>query len=509
MRKSTKTLIQCIGIACMLLVMQFFPIAENVNSVQASSNFENDLAAFPSSYHNALRELNKKYPNWRFEAVNTGLDWNTLVEKQSRLGLNLISNSADKAYIDLTDVNANGQQIIRDGSTWVQASRGAIMYYLDPRNFLTDPSIFMFEALSYSTSQTEAGVKSILNGTFMSDTYTTPDGRTIAYSTTLMDASKTYGVSAYHAASRLRQEQGVSGNALSRGMKRDPQTGNEIETGYYNFFNIGAYNGTVNGVYLTVTERGAWYASGSPNQSGGISDKYGRPWTDQEKALKGGIQFLGESYINVGQDTIYFQKFDIKNHSHQYMSNVRAPASEASSAKKGYSADILNGALVFKIPVYTNMPSTAVAPPTLNVSNPTHTINCTVANGVIYQIEPKTSVDALLQKITVKDGVVAIYNSGGTKISGGTAVGTGTKVRILNNAGSTVAEYTVLIYGDLTGDGQISITDLVASRRHLLGERILKDHLLLAGDFNKDGNLSIVDHITIQKHLLGLKNITQ
>lgn len=49
-----------------------------------------------------------------------------------------------------------------DGS-WVAASKEIIMYYMDPRNFLNDTYIFMFENQSYDPSyQTESGVKLFL-----------------------------------------------------------------------------------------------------------------------------------------------------------------------------------------------------------------------------------------------------------------------------------------------------------------------------------------------------------
>ena len=37
----------------------------------------------------------------------------------------------------------------QDASTWFQANSETIAYYLDPRNFLTEDGIFMFEDLNY------------------------------------------------------------------------------------------------------------------------------------------------------------------------------------------------------------------------------------------------------------------------------------------------------------------------------------------------------------------------
>ena len=38
-------------------------------------------AGFPDSYLSSLNALHAKYPKWQFEAVNTGLEWSTVIEK--------------------------------------------------------------------------------------------------------------------------------------------------------------------------------------------------------------------------------------------------------------------------------------------------------------------------------------------------------------------------------------------------------------------------------------------
>ena len=101
----------------------------------------------------------------------------------------------------------------------------------------------------------------------------------------------------------------------------------------------------------------------------GSGTSYGRPWNNPYKSIVGGAQFLSEGYISVGQDTLYFQKFDVStnngHYNHQYMQNIGAPNSEASSTYNAYSqiAGLFEESLVFIIPVYDNMPSTNVKEP--------------------------------------------------------------------------------------------------------------------------------------------------
>ena len=50
------------------------------------TQFESQMkaAGFPTSYLDSLSALHKKYPNWQFEAVSTGLYRPSLVEKLAR-----------------------------------------------------------------------------------------------------------------------------------------------------------------------------------------------------------------------------------------------------------------------------------------------------------------------------------------------------------------------------------------------------------------------------------------
>lgn len=155
-------------------------------------------------------------------------------------------------------------------------------------------------------------------------------------------------MSPYHLASRVRQEQGTTGHPSVRAAPcRDTR-------GDYNHFNIGAY--TANG--NSAETNGAIYAKN-------VSSSYYGPWTDPIRSIKGGAKILTSGYVSCGQDTLYFQKFNVVTapfYSHQYMTNIMAPSSESLTMKKAYS-DNLNIALVFRIPVYKNMPESAVPKP--------------------------------------------------------------------------------------------------------------------------------------------------
>lgn len=55
---------------------------DNTDFVTAMKN-----AGFPDSYIPNLTALHNKYPSWTFEAVNTGLDWNTVIKMRVSMDL--------------------------------------------------------------------------------------------------------------------------------------------------------------------------------------------------------------------------------------------------------------------------------------------------------------------------------------------------------------------------------------------------------------------------------------
>ena len=374
------------------------------------------ISNFPLSYQPYLNALHDKYPNWRFVALNTGLDWNAAITGESAGNASLVPTSFESS------MKASNTQV---EPGWVRASSGAIKYYMDPRNFLDEYSIFQFELLSYESDlHTDAGVDAILADTFMTQantiSYTTTSNTTSiisqSYITTIMDAAKTYKVSPYHLAARIRQEVILSG-----GNPSDSVTGKVPGyIGYYNFFNIGATNGTnpvLNGLAYAKT-----------------SGTFGRPWDSPAKAINGGAQFIANGYINVGQDSLYLQKFNVSPaangspvYTHQYMQNLAAPSSEAVLIHEAYGdMGLLSQSKVFYIPVYNKMPEfPCYRPSTFSDSDSSlyylseATVNVRTGPGTGYSILGSFYKGTTVQVITWNVGSASGYNWAHVKLSDG------------------------------------------------------------------------------------------
>lgn len=332
--------------------------------VKAADAFETSISGFPDSYKPYLRALHKTYPNWKFVPYNTGIKFSTAVNNEYKKDRSLIEKSFSKFLksTNAADYNAaTGQYIAKDGSSWVTASKNAIAYFMDPRNFLNDTHIYMFEQLSYNAAnQTQAGVEAILDNSFMHNTkigYITTAGKykstDTLYSKQILTAAQNSKVSAYYIASKIIQEIGTAKNSKYAGMGASGSVNGQYSktyTGIYNFYNIGAYtsaNPIANGL--------KWASSGST---------YSRPWNTPAKSINGGAAYIGATYINCGQDTTYYQRFNVNKNStyglyqHQYMTNVYGAASEAAITSDAYlEMGISKLSKTYVIPVYTSMPS--------------------------------------------------------------------------------------------------------------------------------------------------------
>ncbi|MBR6567765.1 MAG: fibronectin type III domain-containing protein [Clostridia bacterium] len=321
-------------------------------SFAAEDDFESKIAAFPESYKPYLRQLHQAHPSWEFEPFFTGLDFNVSVD--SELGAkSLVSSSASSEIFkskDKGDYDYSKNSYIEKDGGFVEANRLAVAYFMDPRNFLNEDGIFMFETLSYSDSFTVEAVENVLKGSFMANkkiTYYDKDGNqkktSKKYSQAIHEAGKKYNVNPCYIASKILNEVGSSGSSSVTGKHK-------TYPGIYNFYNIGATDGT------GAIARGLkWASEGST---------YGRPWTTPVKSINGGAEFLASSYIAKGQFTGYLQRFNVnpngyyRPYDHQYMTNLTGALSQGYSTYVSYvKSGLIDNKYVFSIPIYENMPS--------------------------------------------------------------------------------------------------------------------------------------------------------
>ncbi len=386
-------------------------------------DFEKNLLNFPESYRDSLRSLHAKYPNWIFIAHKTGYNWSDVIAAESKLAVNLVHADAPSSWKS-TQTGAydwtSGEWKEFDSGGWVAASTEVVQHFMDPRNFLDSTNIFQFIKQSYDSTtlsatqlaQKKSDLTNMVQGTYLAGAC---PGSNKSYVDIIMDAAAKSEVCPFTLASMMIQEQGKNG------------TGSSISgtypgyAGYYNYLNIGAYKTST----MAAVERGLWYAKGSGQ---GLTT-YNRPWNNREASIIGGSRYYGEHFVSVGQDTLYLKKYNIVKNSkgelvasHQYMTNVQGAYSEGIHMAEAYDDNARKTPLIFKIPVYNNMPEKACTKPTGD-GNPNYMLKSLSVSG--YSLTPTFSMYDTTYSLIVANSVSEITVSAQAYTSTASISGTG------------------------------------------------------------------------------------
>ncbi len=527
---------------------------------------------FPESYKPGLRYLHTLYPNWKFFADKTKLNFDDAVSNLSGVGKKLISASRDDSYKSMasgaydwgTD-DSSPKYIGFDGDGWVTATDRTVAYYLDPRNFLDTTNVFMFLAEGYKQEENEAeNVANAVKGTFMDANLpdyvppaeATEENQTKTYAEVILEAAKESGVSPYAIIATIRQEQGVNGIGLCIS---GTYAGYE---GLYNFFNIGAYKDK-DGVFPSAIDRGLWWAKGASTGA----TTYLRPWTTREASIKGGALYYGENYIKMGQQTLYYKDFNVYGsgyalYTHQYATNIEDAKGKASGLAAAYGF-IEDKELSFHIPIYENMPeSTTLAPIGTNnncyltsLSVTDHTLNTFDRYTNSYELVVKSEVSEINVVAEKSDQNATVTGDGKVKLEYGNNT-----INIKVTASSGLENtYTLSVYREegevivpeptldtpykaeeiITGidpdtnlttfisrlgvkNGKVEILDGKGNPKtdgniatgdtvyvyDLNNEKKMQFTVTIYGDINGDGRVTSVDLLVGQRHILKMQALT-
>ena len=106
---------------------------------------------------------------------------------------------------------------------------------------------------------------------------------------------------------------------------------------------------------------------------------------------------------------------------------------------------------------------------------------------------------ALLNTIPQRE-YVAIYKNG-RAVSADTILSTG-MTAVLNVNGDIKQTLTIIVNGDISGDGIVNSVDLLLLKQHLVRMRNLTGSSLLAADMNGDGSANSLDLLLLQQSIL-------
>lgn len=571
--KMLKKMLASIIILTMITYILSSILIQN-KSLAVTQSTSTDINSIDSSKYPGVKEkiqaLQKKYPNWKFKILYTGLDFNEVIANEytghGKSPKNLIYKSANYQGAWICSIC---KERIYDNGNWRCASEEAIKYMMDPRNSINESDIFQFEELTKTETDINT-IKNMTTGTFLA-----------GYEQAIIDTSNSNNVNACYIVARLIQEQGKTGTVLTSGKGYNGQY-----VGYYNAFNRGASGNSTEAILLNGLA---------------TAQKYG--WTSLEKSISGGIDFIANQYIHKGQNNLYLQKFDVETtnglYSNQYMQNLMAAENEGLTLKNTYiNTNSMSSAHTFIIPVYENMPKAdCVRPSTSGTSNVTtdlvrvnvnstirlrNAVNGNNTVGWLYKDEIVTRLEKATtkvngtywDKIKKADGTTGyvaretyeseseykLYlvpisedsgnnndnnnnsnnnnkptNTSKVKIDeenkiimvvpnaiandilesfGGTAKITKADGNYLNGSQDTVAtgykvedKYTVIKKGDCNGDGNVNSADALSILKYSVGTLNLNNENLKAANANNDDKVNSADALLILKYSVGNANI--
>lgn len=95
-----------------------------------------------------------------------------------------------------------------------------------------------------------------------------------------------------------------------------------------------------------------------------------------------------------------------------------------------------------------------------------------------------------------------VVKNGNNTIADGANVGTGYKLTLNNQT------YTIVVLGDVNGDGKISSADYVRIKNMILKKVELTAEQKLAADANSDSKISSADYVRVKNYILKKADIT-
>lgn len=540
--------ILCILILFVMIYTMFGLFPQLINkSYAATYTYSKDTDDLPTNfektypgYKTLIETLAKAHPNWTFKLYETNLDWEVVINNEYQGHGNSPSNLVPSNYSEAWICSICEKKGYDTTGRWYCASRGAIEHVIDPRNTLNDSNIFQYLLLSNDENITKKQVETM--------------AKKISYlnNQKIIDAiyevanDPNYDINPFFIIGKILQEQGSGASALCSGQGYKNQY-----VGYYNLFNVGASGTGDDEVILN-----------------GLKYAQEQGWDTPQKAIMGGIGLI-KSYINRGQDTLYYQKFNVTYkpyYKNQYAQNI-FDSQSIGSILKGYykEADLLNSEFIFEIPLYKNMPATAVKDPTLtSEKGELAYINANgglklkdAPNGETITILNEGTQVLITQRATSKIGgyywdkvstpagtgymareasdgsktyLVVIkednnvdkeedknYKTDGTsmiiapattikEITGATnsskVFGTGAQIKLNNKT------YNLVMLGDTSKDGSISALDYVKVKNKIMGTTTMDAITEKAADVNRDGKVSATDYVKIRNHIMNVSKIT-
>ncbi len=318
-----------------------------------------------------IQNLKNTHGNYNFQVYYTGIDWTEAITMEYQG-----HGKSPKNLFSLSDKYKGKWYCPICGSTkydtgWYCASIDAIKYMMDPRNSLDETSVYQFKNLEISDVSAE-NIQQVINSKYASYGYINNPTAINA----IVKASSQCHLNGYSIVAKIINEQGSGSSPLIAGMGHQGQY-----VGVYNFFNVGAYGSGRDNVILN-----------------GLRYAQKKGWNSVESSIVGGSEYYKSQYIGKGQNTLYYQRFNVVYQaslfSHQYQQDIMGAQTSATLLKNYYttSGTISSTNHTFIIPLYENMPKTKCARPSTSENSKLEYEEATVTtNKLAVKAAPNSS----------------------------------------------------------------------------------------------------------------------
>jgi len=123
-------------------------------------------------------------------------------------------------------------------------------------------------------------------------------------------------------------------------------------------------------------------------------------------------------------------------------------------------------------------------------------------NLIIPKIKDKLLFNDFITDFTVNSNVdIKVFNDA-AEIDYAKPLGTGHKLKTYSND-KLKNEYTLVVSGDINGDGQANATDIIFMKSYILGKNTLEGILFTAGDVNENNSVNATDIMYLKRYILG------
>ena len=261
------------------------------------------------------------------------------------------------------------------------------------------------------------------------------------------------------------------------------------------------------GVYMTRTDGSVW-----------ISRSHGDPTTYKLSDYQNYIAVTGVS-VNPKELTLaegfsghIETVVEPSNATNQTLTYKSGNEKVASVNKNGKIKGVKAGEAVITV-ITEDGNKTAECKVTVKKAVPVLDPDSGTAGGIVNGETGQNFVDKLKENSIIgsKDQI-KLLNTNGQEVSLDEPLATGMKVVVtigqkMFNRNAGTQEYTVIVLGDISGDGIINILDMLAAQDDILGKEKLEGCYRTAGDITKDSNINIMDMLAIQDDILGKEKI--